>query len=86
MLIAALEMEDLAKEPLADHVERRHDITAVTDVLQHHDVGLVLFGCVDHIPMVLQGDAEDDFGGDVFEAGIRANQGSWGYAIPRGWL
>ena len=70
MLVTALEVDDLAKQSLLDHVEYGQYIAPVADVLQHHNVGVMVFCGFDDIPVVLQGDAEDDFGGHVFEAGL----------------
>src|ERR1700691_4633396 len=68
MLVTALEVDDLAEQSLLHHVEYGQHIAPIADVFQHHDVGVMVFRGFDDIPMVLQGDAEDDFGGYVFEA------------------
>jgi hypothetical protein len=70
MLIAALEMDDLAEQPLLYHVEHGEDVAAVADIFQHHHMGIVFLGGFDDVPMVLEGDAEDHFRGDVFKAGF----------------
>ena len=44
----------------------------------------MLFRSIDDIPMVLEGDAEDDFGGDVFEAGFERVEDHGGMPFPGG--
>src|SRR5258708_17985111 len=74
VLVSSLQMDDLPENALAHHIQYGHYIPAITNVLQHHDMRLVLFGCFHHIPVFLQGDAEDHFRSDIFNAGGKRSE------------
>src|SRR6185312_5755754 len=67
VLVTALQMDQLPEQPLLDHIQHRHHVAAIAHILQHHHMGVVFLSRLDHIPMILQGDAEDHFGGYIFQ-------------------
>ena len=52
--VGALDMEDLAEEPVLGHVERRELEEVIDAVLEHHAVALVLLGGVHQLPALVE--------------------------------
>src|SRR5687768_17239566 len=53
MLVSALQVYDLAKQTLSNHIEYGHHIAPVAYIFKHHYVGIALLCCTYHIPMIL---------------------------------
>ncbi|MNN49976.1 hypothetical protein D3C81_1645380 [compost metagenome] len=53
VLIAALQVDQLAEQAGAHHVQRRQDIAAIADVFQHHIGGAGALMRFDQVPVVL---------------------------------
>jgi hypothetical protein len=64
VLVAGLQMHQLAEQALAHHLQRRHHVAAVADVLQQHVRGAGAQLGLQHVPVVLQGDAGHHFAAD----------------------
>ena len=56
VLVAALAVDELSEESVPDHLQSRHHVPPVADVLQHHARLFRGLGGVDEIPTFLQGD------------------------------
>src|SRR4051794_14140381 len=61
MLVARLQMNQLPKHILPHHVENSHHIPPVTHIFQHHQMAPRSLTSSNYIPMVIQGDPEDNF-------------------------
>ena len=64
VLIAALQVNQLAEQTGPHHVQRRQDVAAIADVLQHHIGRAGALMDLDQVPVVLQRHPGDDLAGD----------------------
>ena len=64
VLVPALQVHQFPEQALADHLQHRHHVAAVAHVLQQHVRGGGFQLGLEHIPVVLQGDAGHHFAAD----------------------
>ena len=80
--VAALAVDDLAEDALADHVQHHQLVTAVVAVFQQHRGNMRLLIGVHEAPAVVDGVRAADLGGGVF-AGLHAVDGDLDMVGPR---
>ena len=71
VLVAALGVDCLAEEPLADHVQHHQLVAAEAAVLEHHARDAGLLGGVDELPQLLDRRRPADLDGGVLAGGHR---------------
>ena len=82
MQIAALRVQQLAEQALADHTENHHLGAVVADVLHHHAVPAGPFGRFDQVPALVDGDGHRHLSGGVL-AGPHRCEANRRVPLPR---
>ncbi len=83
VLIAALQVDQLAEQPGAHHVQHRQHVAAIADVLQHHIGGAGPLVRLQHVPVILKTDARHHLAADR-DFRLHRRDGHGGVPFPGG--